>query len=67
MLFGKSSDGSAHICQLVRLDSKNCKTFMRRFDPDPRLQSFSTTYFQGFWVWLPFGCQSTAVTFSVLA
>src|ERR1700733_10882189 len=35
-----------------------CKTFMRRFDPDPRLQTFSTTYTQEVFGlaadWLPF-------------
>jgi hypothetical protein len=36
--FGTSSSGSALFSQQLTRGSQNCKTFMRRFDPDPRLQ-----------------------------
>ncbi len=51
-----------HIAHQARYPSGKgevCKTFMRRFDPDPRLQSFSTTYTQEVFglaaIWLPIG------------
>ena len=34
-----------------------CKTFMRRFDPGPRLQSFQEHTLKRFSTWLLFGCQ----------
>ena len=40
-----------HIAHQARYPSGKgevCKTFMRRFDPDPRLQFLSTTYVRGF-------------------
>ena len=37
---GTSFDEKAQFYQLFRCDYQNCKTFMRRFDPDPRLQHF---------------------------
>src|SRR5580704_3317218 len=35
------SGGNALFCQRVTSCCQNCKTFMRRFDPGPRLQYFS--------------------------
>ena len=37
-----------------------CKTFMRRFDSDPRLQSFEALALNRQLLWLPFGCQLAA-------
>ncbi|HTX77398.1 MAG TPA: hypothetical protein VMD29_14400, partial [Terracidiphilus sp.] len=35
---GTSPSGSALFSQRLRRGPENCKTFMRRFDPGPRLQ-----------------------------
>ena len=41
---GSGFDGIGGYFQGFRRGVENCKTFMRRFDPDPRLQNFSITY-----------------------
>jgi hypothetical protein len=41
---GSGFDGIGGYFQGFRRGVENCKTFMRRFDPDPRLQISSTTY-----------------------
>ena len=39
---GTSPSGSALFSQRLRRGAENCKTFMRRFDPGPRLQLLRT-------------------------
>gem|GEM_PF-4188273 len=40
--WGTAFDEKAQFYQLVSCDYQNCKTFMRRFDPDSRLQFLQT-------------------------
>ncbi len=55
---GASFDEKAQYYQLFRCDYQNCKTFMRRFDPDPRLQfpqQLRATSPSSFLPWQPIG------------